>query len=279
MKMSKLATSINRRSFIYWKYLKKIKKLGLTFEEYCSQVYNNYSQDNSIGKSKLLGKEILRTNKYWYAYSVLELFKDEVYKFKTNNQHPVIIDCGTNIGLSIIYFNKLYPNSSIIGFEADPDLYKICQKNLETFKIKNVQLENVAVWNSEGVVNFKSDNNLGGKITSESYHEKLVEVKAVKLSKYLDRKVDFLKIDIEGAEFEVLKECQEHLYNVESLFLEYHSNLNKEQQLDEILKIIKMAGFKYYIKEAAVGMKNPFVEHTALKDGFDLQLNISCYRS
>lgn len=278
MKINKLLTAINRRTFIYWKYLKEIKKLGLTFDEYCSQVYNNYTQDNSVGKSKLMDREILRTNKYWYAFSVLELFQDEVYKFETKNQNPVIIDCGSNIGLSIIYFNKLYPGSSIIGFEADQNLYNICKKNLETFNIKNIQLENAAVWKNEGVVKFKTDNNLGGKITDESSNEKLSEVKTVKLSKYLNRKIDFLKIDIEGSEFEVLNECQDYLHQVQRLFVEYHSSLHQEQQLDEILKIIKKAGFKYYMKEAAVGMKNPFVEHTTLKDGFNLQLNISCYR-
>ena len=277
MKKSKILNKVFNRTLTYWQYTKKAQKLGLTFDEYCTYVFNRYSPDNSVSKSKLFGKEILRTNKFWYVHSVLELFNDEVYKFESSNQHPVIIDCGTNIGLSLIYFKKLYPFSKILGFEADPNLFNVCQKNLNEFKLPDIQLVNAAVWNKEGLVKFKSDNSLGGKISGDG-NEGLIEVKTVKLSQYLSKKIDFLKIDIEGAEYEVLKECQDYLYSVERLFVEYHGNLLSEQSLNEILEIFKKAGFRYYIKEAASVMQHPFIEHTSLKEGFDLQLNISCYR-
>jgi FkbM family methyltransferase len=278
MKMSKILNKIYNRTFTYWQYTKEVKKLGLTYDEYCTFVWQKYSADNSIAKSKLFGKEILRTNKYWYVHSVLELFNDEVYRFDTPNQHPVIIDCGTNIGLSLIYFKKLFPLSKVLGFEADPNLFNVCQKNLASFKLSDIQLINAAVWNKEGVVKFKSDNSLGGKISDNTNGQNLIEIKTVKLSDYLDKKIDFLKIDIEGAEYEVLKECQDHLKNVERLFVEYHSDLHSDQRLDELLEIFKGAGFRYYIEVAGKVMQHPFTEHTSLKNGFDLQLNISCYR-
>ena len=276
--MSNILSKIYNRVFTYWQYAKEVQKLGLTFDEYCTFVFQRHSANNSIAKSKLFGKEILRTNTFWYVHSVLELFNDEVYKFESANQHPVIIDCGTNIGLSLIYFKKLFPFSKILGFEADPNLFNVCQKNLDTFKLSDIQLVNAAVWDKEGVVKFKLDNSLGGKISDNTSGENLIEIKTVKLSHYLGKKIDFLKIDIEGAEYEVLKECQDHLNNVERLFVEYHSNLHSEQLLDELLEIFKKAGFRYYIEEASDVMRYPFTEHTSLQNGFDLQLNISCYR-
>ena len=45
-----------------------------------------------------------------------------------------------------------------------------------------------------------------------------------------------LKIDIEGAEFEVLDDCKNHLNNIENIFIEYHSSNKKPQQLHDILE-------------------------------------------
>ena len=90
------------------------------------------------------------------------------------------------------------------------------------------------------------------------------------------RKVDFLKIDIEGAEFVVLKDIENELYNVDAIFIEYHSMQNKKQNLHEILKIVQDAGFNYHIKEAYTS-KHPFMERN-LNFGMDLQLNIFCFK-
>ncbi len=54
----------------------------------------------------------------------LDIFGHEGYKFETKKLEPYIIDCGANIGLSLIYFNQLYPNAKIIAFEPDPKLFE-----------------------------------------------------------------------------------------------------------------------------------------------------------
>ena len=46
--------------------------------------------------------EVLKTYK--------EIFVEEIYKFETTKSHPVILDCGANIGISTIYFKTIYPN-------------------------------------------------------------------------------------------------------------------------------------------------------------------------
>lgn len=98
------------------------------------------------------------------------------------------------------------------------------------------------------------------------------------LKNYLKgRKVDFLKIDIEGAEYEVIKDCENELKNIDFLFIEYHSMPEKGQNLHEILEIVHRTGFKYHIKEAYTS-KHPFMERN-LNFGMDLQLNIFCYKS
>lgn len=206
-----------------------------------------------------------------------ELFKSEMYKFKANRYNPFIIDCGANLGMSVIYFKQLYPDSSIIAFEADDYIFNFLEKNIESFGFKDVQLINKAVWNSEENLSFIVEGGAGGRLEKETLEGKYKNVPCTSLKKYLiGKKVDFLKIDIEGAEYEVLKDCEGELKNVDCMFIEYHSMPAKEQNLHAILDIVQKAGFKYHIKDAFT-TKHPFIKRN-LNFGMDLQLNIFCYK-
>ena len=103
-------------------------------------------------------------------------------------------------------------------------------------------------------------------------------VEAVRLKEYLNQKVDFLKIDIEGAEYDVLKDIQPNLHFVQSLFLEYHGMFSQNKELVEILDIITKEGFHFYIKEATSVYDHPFLRSTETKKDYDVQLNIFCIR-
>jgi hypothetical protein len=59
--------------------------------------------------------------------------------------------------------------------------------------------------------------------------------------------VDFLKMDIEGAEAEVLLDIESELHSVQNLFFEYHSTPGKQQVLGELLSVVTKAGFRYII--------------------------------
>ncbi|MDQ0640901.1 hypothetical protein QF042_004466 [Pedobacter sp. W3I1] len=93
----------------------------------------------------------------------------------------------------------------------------------------------------------------------------------------MTQKIDFLKIDIEGAEYLVLKDIEDNLSNVENLFIEYHSSPDCKQTLSEILGILTKSGFRFYIKEAWDNLPIPF-EHRLYKPFWDLQLNIFAFR-
>jgi FkbM family methyltransferase len=206
-----------------------------------------------------------------------ELFKAEMYKFISKSANPHIIDCGANLGMSIIYFKQLYPDASIIAFEADEHIFSFLKKNVESFGYKDVELLNKAVWNCEETLSFIVEGGAGGRIENETSTGKYKQVVCTSLKKYLtERKVDFLKIDIEGAEYEVIKDCENELKNIDYIFIEYHSMKDKVQNLHEILDIVQNAGFRYHIKEAFTS-KHPFIGRN-LNFGMDLQLNIFCYK-
>jgi FkbM family methyltransferase len=214
---------------------------------------------------------------YWFRHSYKEIFEEEVYKFKSSNPNPVIIDCGSNIGLSIIYFKKLFPEARIIAFEPDDKIFNLLQNNLAAFNYSDVTLVNKAVWNSATVLKFDSTGGMGGSVLNNaSSANRVIEIQAIRLRDYLVHPVAFLKIDIEGAEIPVLEDCKDRLNIVENLFVEYHCYPKQSQELVKLLSIVQEAGFRYYIRQASENMQFPFVE----KHGryCDIQLNIFCFR-
>lgn len=226
-----------------------------------------------------LGKKIYIHDIASFQMSYEELFIQEMYKFETDCDQPFIIDCGANLGMSLIYFKQLYPNSKILAFEPDKEIFEFLKRNTLSFAFTDVELINAALWDKEELQTFWAEGGAGGRIEAintrkESYNE----VHCVRLRNYLnEKKVHFLKIDIEGAEYQVIKDCADLLINIDNIFIEYHSLVHETQKLDELLSFVKNAGFRYHIKEAFTN-KTPFVNRTT-NYGMDLQLNIFCYKS
>ena len=104
------------------------------------------------------------------------------------------------------------------------------------------------------------------------------QIDCVRLSNFLQQKVDFLKLDIEGAEVEVIKEISSSLSNVKNLFIEYHAFEKRSQDLDELLLILKNAGFRYYIDSPVKGVDSPFIKKNSWLE-FDFFLNIYAKRN
>lgn len=215
---------------------------------------------------------------YWFRHSYREIFEEQVYRFESANPQPLIIDCGSNIGLSIIYFAKQHPGARIISFEPDKDIYKLLQENISTFDIQGqVELRNEAVWTEQTVLRFHSTGGMGGSIqTDDTVKDNTIEVNAVRLKDFLNTKVDFLKIDIEGPEIDVLEDCYSQLHLVENIFVEYHCSKGEEQRLDRLLRLLTDCGFRYYIRQAYENLTFPYIQKHG--EYMDVQLNIFGFR-
>ena len=224
-----------------------------------------------------MGKRIKIPDAASFLFMEQEIFQQEIYKFYADTDVPLILDCGANIGLSIIYFKKLFPNASIIGFEPDSKIFDILKYNLKAFGLLDIDLEKRAVWSSETTISFMVEGADGGRVLQEQREVPQNEVKTVQLKNFLSQPVDFLKMDIEGAETEVIINCQDRLHHVKNIFIEYHSFVNTSQSLDKILTILKKNGFRYHIQAPGLQSKQPFVN---IKEslGMDMQLNIYGFR-
>jgi FkbM family methyltransferase len=227
------------------------------------------------GSRKLFEKDFEFVDLPSFNFIYDEVFNTQIYKFNAKTNQPLIIDCGANIGLSVLYFKKLYPDSRIIGFEPDPKVFKTLSKNILTYNLENVELIQKALWDNEGEISFFSEGADAGRIEIKNNlkEKSRITLETDILSKYLKKEVDFLKIDIEGAEYKVLNECKDRLKLVQNIFIEYHSFENQSQNLHDILEILSNSGFRYYISSIGVRSANPFVfKNTSL--GMDNQLNI-----
>ncbi|WP_028982322.1 FkbM family methyltransferase [Sporocytophaga myxococcoides] len=229
-------------------------------------------------KVSFLKYEFLVPDCWSFLFQFQEIYVEQYYKFETKEKTPVIFDCGANIGTSCLYFSSLYPASKIIAFEADPNIASILKSNLDKNNIKNVDILNKAVWIDNNGIEFSIEGADGASIFGNG---KKVKVESVRLRDLLLQtpKIDMLKMDIEGAESAVLKDCSDALTNVENIFIEYHSFPGQQQELNEILNVLSKNNFRYYI-DSAQGRQSPLVNHFYRDNKImDLQLNIFGYKN
>jgi FkbM family methyltransferase len=231
---------------------------------------------NRLLESTLLGKKIYLSDALWYLHTYEEIFAKQIYRFQAATPKPKILDCGANIGLSVIYFKHLYPEAAITAFEPDPGIFALLTKNLASFGYHDISLVSKAVWIDDGILTFAPDGSVGGRIVGQTNGTGYIEVPTVRLRDYLDQPIDFLKIDIEGAESEVILDCADLLKNVDALFVEYHSKVEEPQVLHQLLEVLQNAGMRYHAQDS-LQIQQPFIRKKG-RWHFDLVLNIFAFR-
>jgi FkbM family methyltransferase len=176
-----------------------------------------------------------------------------------------------------LYFKRLFPDCRIIAYEPDPDIFQLLSENVKNSNLQNVELRQAGVWVEDTDLVFYSEGSLAcSSMVDFISAGNTKKIRAERLRPVLQRhKIDFLKIDIEGAENRVLFDIESELENISHLFFEYHGQSRDEQLLGEMLQLVKRAGFRYVIN-GCHAPQYPFIQR--INKGFDLQLNVSCYR-
>lgn len=213
---------------------------------------------------------------YWTYKGIIER---ESYNFSTDDPQPLILDCGANVGLSVIFFKRRFPQARIVAFEPDPAVFAALEHNVSKMVgTENVELVMAAVWSSQNAsLPFFAEGSNAGRLGERPQNAPTIKVPSVRLRDYLDQPVSMLKLDIEGAELEVLQDCADKLGQVSYLFVEYHSFHGKQQRLDEVLAILRKAGFRIHLENDQV-LASPFIDRTDIL-GMDLLVNVFAYRT
>jgi FkbM family methyltransferase len=206
-----------------------------------------------------------------------DYFVKQKYKFESLNQRPFIIDGGANIGVGCRYWKFLYPEAEVYAFEPDENNFSLLEKNM--LDIPSFRAEKKALWSSHGTLKFNAVGGEGGHVADADFRageRSIVEVPAFRLRDLLDRKVDLLKLDIEGGEMEVLRDCKNLLGNVERIFVEHHSFLGQSQHLGEFFGILENAGFRLNI-HVDFQARQPFFKRLVYNNK-DCWLNVFGFR-
>lgn len=133
---------------------------------------------------------------------------DELFAFMTHYLKPgmTFVDVGANIGAHTIHGARLVGDKGrVYSFEADPDTFTLLQRNVALNHISNATLYNRCISNARELLTF----NLSADTARSSiFHkgESQLLLLASTLDELLPRRVhiDFLKIDVEGADYLVL---------------------------------------------------------------------------
>lgn len=175
-----------------------------------------------------------------------EIFHRHIYDIAVQSAAPTIVDCGGNIGLSVIRFKQQNPDAAITVYEADPQIADILETNIR--HLSKVKVVRSAVGAANGHVAFAPDGGEGGCVVS---HADLM-VPCTRLSDEIVATVDILKMDIEGSEFEVMQDlcATGKIALIENIMMEIHSDVDTQQQLGELWLALTEAGFRLAIHEA-----------------------------
>ncbi len=180
----------------------------------------------------------------------------------------VCLDIGANIGYwSLVLARVVSKTGKVFSFEPDSDNFKLLTKNIEVNGYKNVVLTQKAVYSKTTVIDFyiKADFGVDQRVYDPGDGRKSVKIEAVSIDDFCVKngieKVDFIKMDIQGAEAMALKGMRKLVKKSRNLamLVEFWptSLKNCGSSGEDFLKLLDNMGFKVQIMD---GGDNPFVD-------------------
>lgn len=178
-----------------------------------------------------------------------EIFTKDIYYFETENPRPIIIDAGAHIGMSTLYFKKIYPFSQITAVEPFKENIKLLKQNISQNGLDGITVVEAAVTEQEGVSTLYADATNDYWFSTASFHPNAwngqqpyttaYKIPSVSLGSLISshESVDLLKMDIEGIESRALFQAGDLLKRVKHLFVEFHPT--SDQNLARLAELLR----------------------------------------
>lgn len=215
------------------------RKLGCHItDQYLGQQFT-YDPSTDIGKLLFFSGEFERSD--------MELCKDYI------SENSIVLDIGANIGLHSIYFSGLAKEGCVLAFEPSLETFCLLAKNVA--HISNIVPIDLAVSNKGMIADFfhTSDNAYSSLMdTKRKEVVSVIKVPCITVDDVvsglcLDR-VDFVKIDVEGMEFSVLRGMAEVISKYQPvIFCEIYKGTHSNQQPEETIRYLQESGYRAHV--------------------------------
>lgn len=179
-------------------------------------------------------------------YMQFSLYLKGYLKKFTPSEGNIVIDAGAFRGSFSIYASKIVGKDGlVIAFEPDKDIYKKLIMNIKLNNVKNIILIKKGLWNKETKLQFSNLSDGTANIDTIGKTTLPVTSLDIELKKMKISKIDFIKMDIEGAEIEAIEGCKNTLLqnNVKLAIASYHI-VNGEKTCYKLEKLLFEYGYK-----------------------------------
>ncbi len=193
---------------------------------------------------------------YWLFKNYIMDYDEFVFIEKLSRKGDVIFDIGANIGVYSMWFDKsIKGEGRIFSFEPDSNNLKKFQYNLKlNNNVNAIKLYDCAVSNSKGFIEFFSGLDEQSSIsfaTDQDYNSTKVET--ISIDDFCNENaisiINYLKIDVEGAEYLVLEGANGMLSNqaIKIIQLELNDHIsNFNFKIEDVVKMMELKGYKLY---------------------------------
>jgi len=161
----------------------------------------------------------------------------------------LIVDLGCYTGLTTVHYAQLFPEATVVGVEMDPGNAGVCRENIAAYRdrcmVFQMAVAGVAGWRTYGKLPgdewAHSITDANADAAAEPRRVRATTIDAL-LSAFGDQPVDLLKLDVEGAEAEILGTAAEWPYRTRALTVEVHAPYTA----GECIRDLERLGFDAY---------------------------------
>lgn len=192
---------------------------------------------------------------------IIEQYRDDIYQKRYRiTKGDVIMDVGAHIGtFTVRAAAAVGPEGKIVAIEPEPDNLSLLRKNIRANKLQNVVILPKGAWSSKDRLKLFSKGSTGrysllhGK-ERNGFTEVEVDTLDNMLRELRINKVDFIKMDIEGAEIEAYQGMKEILKDndVKLAIAAYHTLEGRRETHSTIAHWLSSDGFKAWVKKGIV---------------------------
>lgn len=202
-----------------------------------------------------------------------EIFQEGTYEELQLPEHSLVVDVGGHIGLFLLNIKKRHPDAHVMVFEPSPESAVLLRQNVALHGLADVHVHEVALGaaretdvpfayfpiSPSNSTRYPDQKELQKAVMSRTLPPKFVErahraqeitVQVERLSSFLDadRRVDLLKVDVEGAELDVLRGIdQAHWPLIGQALLEVQ---DLDGRLDAVCTLLRGQGLEVVFRPA-----------------------------